>query len=181
MTESEDFALWKPQDYPYVPENEFQQLVVTQENNSKANIIRIPYSGLENLLTKKMRANQNGIWERDNFIVSGSSIANRNESIEATLTVNWEDHKSISPDLMGIFFEDISYAADGGLYAELIQNRDFEYTGDDHRDWNAQTAWRLEGSGTTWSIETQAPIHKNNAHYTHLMTNAPGAKLINEG
>ena len=181
MTESEDFALWKPQDYPYVPENEFQQLVVTQENNSKANIIRIPYSGLENLLTKKMRANQNGIWERDNFIVSGSSIANRNESIEATLTVNWEDHKSISPDLMGIFFEDISFAADGGLYAELIQNRDFEYTGDDHRDWNAQTAWRLEGSGTTWSIETQAPIHKNNAHYTHLMTNAPGAKLINEG
>ncbi|MBP5376139.1 MAG: alpha-L-arabinofuranosidase [Bacteroidaceae bacterium] len=181
MTESEDFALWKPQDYPYVPENEFQQLVVTQENNSKANIIRIPYSGLENLLTKKTRANQNGIWERDNFIVSGSSIANRNESIEATLTVNWEDHKSISPDLMGIFFEDISYAADGGLYAELIQNRDFEYTGDDHRDWNAQTAWRLEGSGTTWSIETQAPIHKNNAHYTHLLTNAPGAKLINEG
>jgi hypothetical protein len=28
---------------------------------------------------------------------------------------------SISPDLFGVFFEDLSYAADGGLYAELLQ------------------------------------------------------------
>ncbi len=33
----------------------------------------------------------------------------------------------LSPDMYGIFFEDINHAADGGLYAELIQNRDFEY------------------------------------------------------
>jgi alpha-L-arabinofuranosidase len=31
-----------------------------------------------------------------------------------------------SPAMYGIFFEDINHAADGGLYAELIQNRDFE-------------------------------------------------------
>ena len=179
ITESEDFALWRPQDYPYV--DKFQEIVATQENVSKTNIIRIPYSGLENLLAKKMRADQNNAWERDNFIASGASIANRAEPIEATLTVNWDNHKAISPNLMGIFFEDISYAADGGLYAELIQNRDFEYTADDHRDWNAQTAWRLEGNGTTWSIETSAPIHKNNAHYSYLKTTQAGAKLINEG
>jgi alpha-L-arabinofuranosidase len=95
--------------------------------------------------------------------------------------VNWDNRKAISPNLMGIFFEDISYAADGGLYAELIQNRDFEYTADDHRNWNAQTAWRLEGDGTTWSIETKAPIHKNNVHYINLKTSQVGAKLINEG
>jgi len=34
---------------------------------------------------------------------------------------------ALSPDMYGIFFEDINHAADGGLYAELIQNRDFEY------------------------------------------------------
>ena len=181
ITESENFALWKPQDYPYVSESEFQKIVATQENVSKTNIIRIPYSALENLLVKKMRADQNNAWERDNFITSGASIANRAEPIEATLTVNWDNRKAISPDLMGIFFEDISYAADGGLYAELIQNRDFEYTADDHRDWNAQTAWRLEGNGTTWSIETKAPIHKNNVHYINLKTSQVGAKLINEG
>ena len=181
VTESDDFALWKPQDYPYVSESEFQNIVATQEKVSETNIIRIPYSGLENLLTKKMRADRNNAWERDNFIASGASIANRAEPIEATLTVNWDNRKAISPDLMGIFFEDISYAADGGLYAELIQNRDFEYTADDHRNWNAQTAWRLEGNGTTWNIETKAPVHKNNAHYSHLMTTQTGAKLINEG
>jgi alpha-N-arabinofuranosidase len=32
----------------------------------------------------------------------------------------------ISPDLIGVFFEDINYGADGGLYAELVQNRSFE-------------------------------------------------------
>ena len=33
----------------------------------------------------------------------------------------------IQPTMYGLFFEDINYGADGGLYAELIQNRDFEY------------------------------------------------------
>ena len=133
ITESEDFALWTPQDYPYVAKSEFQKIVPTQERATQTNVIRVPYSAIQNLLTKKMRADRNGAWERDNFIASGANIANRNEPIEATLTVNWDDRKAISPDLMGIFFEDISYAADGGLYAELIQNRDFEYTADDHR------------------------------------------------
>ena len=32
----------------------------------------------------------------------------------------------VSPDLYGIFFEEISHAGDGGLYAELVQNRGFE-------------------------------------------------------
>jgi len=34
---------------------------------------------------------------------------------------------ALSPSMYGIFFEDINHAADGGLYAELLQNRDFEY------------------------------------------------------
>ena len=33
---------------------------------------------------------------------------------------------AISPTLYGLFFEDINHAADGGLYAELLQNRSFE-------------------------------------------------------
>lgn len=33
---------------------------------------------------------------------------------------------SVSPDLYGIFFEEINHAGDGGLYAELVQNRGFE-------------------------------------------------------
>ncbi len=180
VTESEDFALWKPQDYPYVAENEFPNIVAKQEKASQDNIIRIPYAGLQNLFNKQMLANQNNAWERDDFL-GATDVLKTAKSINATLKVNMNDVKDISPDLMGIFFEDISYAADGGLYAELIQNRDFEYTADDHRGWDAKTAWKLEGEGTTWTIETQAPIHKNNAHYAVLKTTTPGAKLINEG
>lgn len=33
----------------------------------------------------------------------------------------------IQPTMYGIFFEDINFAADGGLYAELIKNRSFEF------------------------------------------------------
>ena len=33
----------------------------------------------------------------------------------------------ISPTMYGLFFEDINYAADGGLYAEKIKNRSFEF------------------------------------------------------
>src|SRR3954452_24259336 len=34
---------------------------------------------------------------------------------------------AISDTMYGVFFEDINRAADGGLYAELVQNRSFEY------------------------------------------------------
>ena len=34
---------------------------------------------------------------------------------------------SVSPTMWGVFFEDINFAADGGLYAELVKNRSFEF------------------------------------------------------
>jgi hypothetical protein len=60
-----------------------------------------------------------------------------------TVTVRADQGKPISPDLFGIFFEDINYAADGGLYAELVQNRSFEYTAADHNGLE-----RADGLGT---------------------------------
>ncbi len=54
-------------------------------------------------------------------------------SAQAQVLVNVDTHstKTVSPDLYGIFFEDINNAADGGIYAELIRNRSFE---DDNKD-----------------------------------------------
>lgn len=95
--------------------------------------------------------------------------------------------KQISPDLFGIFFEDISYAADGGLYAELIQNRSFEYTPSDKDNWADETrwqpftAWEFETRGYgygTVSIETQWPIHKNNPHYVVIQVEEPGQEGV---
>ena len=181
VTSSDNFALWKPQDYPYIDEEKFESVLNDYKKQSKNNVIRIPYSGLQNLLNKQIRAERNASWDRDNFIASGAYLAQKDEKISATLNVKWNDQKAISRDLMGIFFEDISYAADGGLYAELIQNRDFEYTEADHRGWNSKTAWKLEGEGTTWTINSVNPIHANNANYSSLLTSSIGAKLINEG
>lgn len=95
--------------------------------------------------------------------------------------------KPISPDLFGIFFEDINYAADGGLYAELVQNRSFEYAPGDHEGWNPLTSWEFlrEGFATaSLSVESAAPLHANNPHYVQLRVETPfqkGAGLKNTG
>ena len=180
-TESDNFSLWKPQDYPYINKEEFAKRKAAQEEASKNNVIRIPYSGLKNLFVKQAHAERNMAWETDDFIKRGLNIAKDQSPITATLSIDWNDRKDISPDLMGIFFEDISHAADGGLYAELIQNRDFEYSSADRKEWNARTAWRLEGEGTTWNIACDNPIHHNNTHYSTLLTTTTGARLINGG
>ena len=93
--------------------------------------------------------------------------------VTATLTVTNEE-KAISDKLIGIFFEDISYAADGGLYAELIQNRDFEYIPKDHRGWGATTAWSASKPVVVVAVD---PLSENNPHYAVLGNDT----IYNEG
>ena len=104
--------------------------------------------------------------------------------VKATLAVDGTIGKPISDQLTGIFFEDISHAADGGLYAELVQNRGFEYSPEDvqGRDslWNSFKAWRITGNATC-EIDTVHPVHPNNPHYIILKTTGTGSGLSNEG
>ncbi|QEC77562.1 alpha-L-arabinofuranosidase C-terminal domain-containing protein [Mucilaginibacter ginsenosidivorax] len=89
--------------------------------------------------------------------------------------------KPISKDLFGVFFEDLSYAADGGMYAELIQNRSFEYSASDRKNWNPLTAWEYttEGYGYgTISVETAKPLHPNNPHYVQLNIDDAGQQGV---
>ena len=79
--------------------------------------------------------------------------------------------KAISDELIGIFFEDISSAADGGLYAELLQNGSFEFSATERDGWGAGTAWRLIRPGHSLGyLETRMdnPIHPNNPTYMRL-------------
>ena len=79
--------------------------------------------------------------------------------------------KAISDELIGIFFEDISSAADGGLYAELIQNGSFEYNPTERDGWGAGTAWRLVRPGHSLGyLEpcTDRPIHANNPTFMRV-------------
>lgn len=92
--------------------------------------------------------------------------------------------KPISPDLFGIFFEDINYAADGGLYAELVQNRSFEYAMTEQPTWNNLTAWELQprGGEARVSVDYAFPLHANNPHYVVLEQGKPGdAAFVNSG
>jgi alpha-N-arabinofuranosidase len=94
--------------------------------------------------------------------------------------------KAISPDLFGVFFEDLSYAADGGLYAELIQNRSFEYNPGDHKGWDALTSWDYTTEGYGYgsiSVETRFPLSAQNPHYVVLNVDEAGSGvgLTNSG
>ena len=51
------------------------------------------------------------------------SFAQSNEMIIQTK----KPGAAIQSTMYGIFFEDINFAADGGLYAEMVANRSFEY------------------------------------------------------
>lgn len=102
--------------------------------------------------------------------------------------------KKISTKLFGLFFEDINYSADGGLYAELIQNRSFEYNPTEQREWHPLSYWEYICPGFSIgriSVETTAPLHPVNTHYVVLdiehvgheekFTGESGVGLINTG
>ncbi len=90
---------------------------------------------------------------------------------KTTVEIDLEKGKVISPDLVGIFYEDLSHAADGGLYAELVQNRDFEYSAADKPEWNALTSWELvqrDGGKGSLTAESTEPLHVNTPNYAVL-------------
>ena len=79
--------------------------------------------------------------------------------------------KHISDELIGIFFEDISSSADGGLYAELVQNGSFEFNLAERDGWGPGTAWRVVRPGHSLGLAQalqQEPLHANNPNYMRL-------------
>lgn len=82
-----------------------------------------------------------------------------------------QESRQISTNLFGLFFEDINYAADGGLYAELVQNRSFGYSPTSRRDWSSFSFWEYVTPGFSYgsiNVETNSPIHPNNPRYVVL-------------
>ncbi len=99
-----------------------------------------------------------------------------------------DTNQKVTPlgDLYGIFFEDLNHAADGGLYAELIQNRSFEFDPIDNKAYHGLTAWeKLEKNGAkvTLEVEDKAPINRRNPHYLTVTADAigDGAGFMNLG
>ena len=79
--------------------------------------------------------------------------------------------KAISDELLGIFFEDINNCADGGLYAELIQNGSFEFNANERDGWGPSTAWKILRPGHSLGMlqaRMDNSIHPNNPTYMRL-------------
>ncbi len=74
----------------------------------------------------------------------------------------------IQPTMYGLFFEDINYAADGGLYAEMVKNRSFEFP-------QNMMGWRQFGNVT---LKDDGPFERN-PHYVRLAS--PGHRHKHTG
>lgn len=84
------------------------------------------------------------------------------QTANLTIDVNKAGPK-VSSTMHGIFFEDINYGADGGLYAELIQNRSFE-----HRE-NLYSYTNVNRGGQgTMTVADEAPLNTKNPHFVRL-------------
>ncbi|MGW1359339.1 alpha-L-arabinofuranosidase C-terminal domain-containing protein [Streptomyces chartreusis] len=83
---------------------------------------------------------------------------------------------AIDDTMYGVFFEDINRAADGGLYAELVQNRSFEYSTDDNRSYTPLTSWTVDGTGEV--VNDAGRLNERNRNYLSL---GAGSSVTNAG
>lgn len=185
---SSDLLKWSPQQYvnaaePVVPRLATARQIVLNKDTLNGYIQKVPYTDIEQLIRfaehKKYRDIQNNERAEQDAVRFAGLMP-----VTATIKVDAGQVKLISEHLVGIFFEDINYAADGGLYAELIQNRDFEYSVKDgsREGWDNGYAWsvrQLEGASTV-TIASENPLHENNPHYAVLQVK-PGVTLQNDG
>ena len=87
----------------------------------------------------------------------------------------------IQPVMYGVFFEDINFAADGGIYAELVKNRSFEFE-EPLMGWiqpNSDRHSLNEQSGIAAIMKTGE--HPNERYARVTVNKSSGYKLINEG
>ncbi|WP_406491684.1 carbohydrate binding domain-containing protein [Streptomyces sp. NBC_01604] len=82
----------------------------------------------------------------------------------------------IDDTMYGVFFEDINRAADGGLYAELVQNRSFEYSTADNTSYTPLTSWTVDG--TAQVVNDGGRLNERNRNYLSV---GAGSSVTNAG
>ena len=97
-----------------------------------------------------------------NSLLAGVALMATSYTVHAqdnTVTVQTKKiGAEIQPTMYGVFFEDINFGADGGLYAELVKNRSFEFAPDHYM------GWKMFGNVT---LQDDGPFDKN-PHYVRL-------------
>src|SRR6185369_8035512 len=97
-----------------------------------------------------------------------------------TVKVN-EFKATIQPTMWGLFFEDINRGADGGLYAELVKNRSFDFP-DPLMGWALQPARYIYAKNDIFQVINQSSSYPNDPKYLQItITNPEKVFLANEG
>lgn len=141
----------------------------------EGNLFDVPKVHLDYICNYFAAAAHDAVLSSETMKDDGRRFAALGSPVTATLTVDPTKTKTISDKLIGVSLENMSYVADGGLYAELVQNRDFEYSAKDHEGWTATTAWQ---ANRPIQVETDVPLSPRNPHYVVL---APKDTLFNKG
>src|ERR1051325_4676798 len=82
---------------------------------------------------------------------------------------------AINPAMWGVFFEDINFGADGGLYGELVKNRSFEFP-------RPFMGWTALEAANAITIRDEAPFNAANPHYLRIeAADGQTSGVVNEG
>ncbi len=92
-------------------------------------------------------------------VMAALALTSLTASAQHQFTINAKKMGApIQPTMYGIFFEDINFGADGGLYAEMVQNRSFEFP-------QRLMGWNSFGNV---KVEDDNPAFERNPHYVAL-------------
>jgi alpha-L-arabinofuranosidase len=109
---------------------------------------------------------------RHSVLLASLVVAGATAHAAATITVQTDQPGAVlNHGMWGIFFEDINLGADGGLYAELVKNRSFEFP-------DALMGWQVLGQTNGIEIRDDKPFSKVQPHYVRLQS---GTGIANEG
>jgi alpha-N-arabinofuranosidase len=134
-------------------------------------------------MTPKLNSFSSQSIVRGALLLSGlsiSSVALAQNAAPGTITVQVnKPGAGIAKTMYGLFFEDINFAADGGLYPELVKNKSFE-TDEKLVGWKG-----INGAAalSTYTISSQQPISATNNHFLRMTatTASADAGFTNEG
>jgi alpha-N-arabinofuranosidase len=119
-------------------------------------------------------------WVVSGLIASGAALLAQPTTPAAPLPVAVAVNRpgaDIASTMYGIFFEDINFAADGGIYAEKIKNRSFEFP-DPLMGWKRAF---VEGARGSFAVATDAPPSPGNPRYLRVTSETGRFGVTNDG
>lgn len=104
------------------------------------------------------------------------------------LTISNKQTAPISKDLIGVFFEDINYGADGGIYAQLIENNNFEFVdcfgdkGDYYTIFDGGYGWKAypQENSVRMQVVSGSPVSDENPHYMRVWVDKENTGISNK-